>query len=618
MRKFFILFVALALFPPLFAQTGDPGRMPRYDRLMDYIKNGQFTFTYKTLTSPTLAGTVTNSATNNFTGAANFSGNANFTDDSDSLKINLYQALYPIDLEIGDARVFGVDSTGIVMLKSGGTFDNSTNNTFEWNENSDELIATFGSNTVTWSSGDVTAINYSGGISSTWAGSTSGGIKIAPIATGTATATIQNQNVSASTITLPSATTTLPGLSLSNVYTSTAEWDGSTSGGIKIAPIATGTALTTIQNQNISAATITLPSATTTLPGLSLANAWTGANTVPGGTATVPLKVGVKSNSDSAGLILVGSTDNTGGIQVFADDGGKAAAEITSPIWTRYLLTIGQTSGATQAGVYNQLKTEGSLSFTDGSIVAAKIFNQGGTITLAGTAEYGIINAGATLAGTMTVASGTMFSGVDVNLGGVGPVSPSGTGISAGVVIRSKGEGAVWPIGLKINDSGAAVGIDIGTCTTDLRLQNEETFTNATNANVALTFNDDAATLGALYMVSSNDTAGLAPADNMIFGFKAYDGLKNVTTYATLTAILDDTTNNSEDASLKFGTITGATMKYPLILTSNYINASAADSMALGSSNYIREIGRTAYGDSIFIVVWAKNTTKDTVFFALN
>lgn len=51
------------------------------------------------------------------------------------------------------------------------------------------------------------------------AGTVSGGIKIAPIATGTAEATLQNQNVAASVITLPSATTTLPGLSLDNTFT---------------------------------------------------------------------------------------------------------------------------------------------------------------------------------------------------------------------------------------------------------------------------------------------------------------------------------------------------------------------------------------------------------------
>jgi hypothetical protein len=54
----------------------------------------------------------------------------------------------------------------------------------------------------------------------------------------------------------------------------------SVSGGITITPIATGTGVATIQNQNVATSTITLPSATTTLPGLSLANVWTAAQTV--------------------------------------------------------------------------------------------------------------------------------------------------------------------------------------------------------------------------------------------------------------------------------------------------------------------------------------------------
>ena len=112
------------------------------------------------------------------------------------------------------------------------------------------------------------------------AGSVSGGITITPIATGTAVTTIQNQNVAAAVITLPSATTTLPGLGLNNVFTGTAQWNGATSGGVKIAPIATGTAVATIQNQNVAASVITLPSATSTLPGLELTNSWTSNNTV--------------------------------------------------------------------------------------------------------------------------------------------------------------------------------------------------------------------------------------------------------------------------------------------------------------------------------------------------
>lgn len=49
---------------------------------------------------------------------------------------------------------------GIITLRNGLTIDNATNNALEFNENSDELILTFGSNTVTMSSGDVTTFSF--------------------------------------------------------------------------------------------------------------------------------------------------------------------------------------------------------------------------------------------------------------------------------------------------------------------------------------------------------------------------------------------------------------------------------------------------------------------------
>jgi hypothetical protein len=165
-----------------------------------------------------------------------------------------------------------------------------------------------------------------------------------------------------------------------------------------------------------------------------------------GGANFVPLIIGTKSNTAGSGLALVGVTDNTGGIQIFCDDGGVSVASVTSPIWTRYMMTAAQTDGGTQTGLYAQLKTkDAGTTFTGGSITALKAYNQAGIVTLASAASYGIINAGTTLAGTMTVPTGTTFSGIDINLGGVGPVTVTGTGTSAGLIIRNKGEGATWP-----------------------------------------------------------------------------------------------------------------------------------------------------------------------------
>jgi len=49
---------------------------------------------------------------------------------------------------------------GIITLENGLTIDNDTNNALEFNENDDELILTFGSNTVTMSSGDLTSFSF--------------------------------------------------------------------------------------------------------------------------------------------------------------------------------------------------------------------------------------------------------------------------------------------------------------------------------------------------------------------------------------------------------------------------------------------------------------------------
>ena len=46
--------------------------------------------------------------------------------------------------------------------------------------------------------------------------------------------------------------------------------------------------------------------------------------------------------------------------------------------------------------------------------------------------------------------------------------------------------------------------------------------------------------------------------------------------------------------------------------------ATVSGSLAVGQTNqFIKKIGRTSYGDSLYIVVYAKNTGKDTVFLAL-
>lgn len=69
----------------------------------------------------------------------------------------IYTFMNEVEGIIEDATLEGGST---ITFDNGGTFDNATDNKFEWNENSDELIWTFGSNVVTVSSGDVTTFDY--------------------------------------------------------------------------------------------------------------------------------------------------------------------------------------------------------------------------------------------------------------------------------------------------------------------------------------------------------------------------------------------------------------------------------------------------------------------------
>jgi hypothetical protein len=187
----------------------------------------------------------------------------------------------------------------------------------------------------------------------------------------------------------------------------------------------------------------------------------------PGGLSYDPLKVGVWSSvTPSIGAVL--NVAHPYSIQLSCDDGNSAiASSITTPLFSRYLLTHAQASGATQTALYSQLKTVGSLTFAGGGIRGAYIFNQAGTITLSGNAEYVILNAACTTAGTMTVGSGCSFVGVDINIAGSGSIANSGT--CAALLIRNKtAETPVWTNGIQIANSGCVTGISIGTATTGI------------------------------------------------------------------------------------------------------------------------------------------------------
>ena len=183
-----------------------------------------------------------------------------------------------------------------------------------------------------------------------------------------------------------------------------------------------------------------------------------------GGAAYLPMQVGVKANTSGSGLKIVGSGDNSGGVQLYADDGGAAAAgEVITPLRVRYLLTAAQSGGVTQTATFSQLVTLGTtgapLVLNTGAWRASYVFAQLGGTTIQGGAEVVGINQATTLAGNMIVTSGR-FSGVDINIAGDGTITNNS--VCAALLIRSSGT-PVWPNGLQV--TSALVGINMATTT---------------------------------------------------------------------------------------------------------------------------------------------------------
>ena len=207
-------------------------------------------------------------------------------------------------------------------------------------------------------------------------------------------------------------------------------------------------------------------SGTWTLPAHTMASTLT----FSGGSAYIPIQAGTKDNTAGAGFkISSASADNSGGVQLYADDGGSALAspaEVVTPFRSRYLVTAAQSGGVTQAATFSQLRTLGTtgspLILNTGIWESAYIFAQLGGNTIEGGAKIMGINQATTLAGNMIVTSGE-FAGIDINIAGTGAITNNST--CAGLIIRSSGT-PVWSNGIQIANSGAVTGILIGTCTT--------------------------------------------------------------------------------------------------------------------------------------------------------
>jgi hypothetical protein len=111
LKRYILPVLIFVLVANVSAQVADPGRTPTWDRFKAYLQNGTMTFSYKTLASPTITGTATNSGTFKIVGN---SAATNFyvVSDADSFKVRMFKYLYPIEMEIGNVQKFAVDSAG--------------------------------------------------------------------------------------------------------------------------------------------------------------------------------------------------------------------------------------------------------------------------------------------------------------------------------------------------------------------------------------------------------------------------------------------------------------------------------------------------------------------------
>jgi len=271
---------------------------------------------------------------------------------------------------------------------------------------------------------------------------------------------------------------------------------------------------------------------------------------IPTGCTRTPIKIGTWiSNTASTGHVLAALAEDSGAgasaaIGVYCDDGGAAVTGITTPVFSRYLLTVDQSSGGTQTALFAHLKSGGTSTRTYASvgIRGAYIFNQLAATTLSGNSELVTINAATSLAGTMTVGTGTKWAGLDINLAGSQTVTVQGTGIAAALMIRAK-DTAKWPIGIYLEDSAGTTAIQIGACTTGISFAGDAT--TAISIGDSCTPTDgiliSGACADAIHISGTNTSTALHISGDQVVGIlydvdaDATDGLKmSVDTLMTL------------------------------------------------------------------------------------
>jgi hypothetical protein len=264
---------------------------------------------------------------------------------------------------------------------------------------------------------------------------------------------------------------------------------GVTSGGITIAPIAgSNNGVTTIINSAPSAASITLPAATCTLPGIGLDNAFTGVNSFD------------------------------------VDGNAVAAGENGLSVW------IGQANGTALTGTLRgaYIQAVNGTAAASGTVrgIECKAKSATGAALLAGLT-------GIYISADPKNGNTTAMRGLEVSLDG----DSGGTATTVqGIVIFNNSSGTqTTSYALDIN-GGTASGHKV--FTTDIRLQNGETIDNSTDGTLNLT----ATTVKATGILDVTGNATLVSLD-VGGGYSGGSGSTLATTGTGLFAAANATTN---------------------------------------------------------------------------